>query len=295
MVVVDDDPDLRLARIVEGWGVPHSTAAPTWATGWSRPASRAAAVICVETNEIATLEIAMRVREARPDVRLVVQLANPSVGRALERVTGSGQRARRGRPGRPVVRRGLPGPVLPRDGPRRRAFTVVQVTVADDEGYHPTFRSHFGHLAPVAVVPGGRRRDGLLSRAATTPWSAGDRVAVLGTPDELDRSGVDVALATVDGALGAAAPAPAAGADGPDADQRQGPGLRRGRPGGPAVVATVVIHSATSPPGRTATWACCPRPTSPWRRWPRWASATTPSPPRARGCRSSGSSSSSSG
>ena len=70
---------------------PTSTAAPTSGTGWPRPGSTGpSAVICVETNELATLEIAMRVREARPDVRLVVQLANPSVGRALERVTGTG-------------------------------------------------------------------------------------------------------------------------------------------------------------------------------------------------------------
>ena len=41
---------------------------------------RALAVICTETDELATLEIALRVREARPDVRLVVQLANPRWG-----------------------------------------------------------------------------------------------------------------------------------------------------------------------------------------------------------------------
>ena len=91
VVVVDDDPDLRLSRIVEGWGVPHLHRSAHLGDGLVEAGLEgAAAVICVETNEIATLEIALRVRETRPDVRLVVQLANPSVGRALERVTGPG-------------------------------------------------------------------------------------------------------------------------------------------------------------------------------------------------------------
>ena len=91
VVVVDDDPDLRRARIIEGWGVTHIHRSAQLGDGLAEAGlDRASAVICVETNELATLEIAMRVREARPDVRLVVQLATPSVGRALERVLGTG-------------------------------------------------------------------------------------------------------------------------------------------------------------------------------------------------------------
>ena len=97
VVVVDDDPDLRLARVVEGWGVRHVHRSARMGDGLAEAGlAHALAVICVETNELVTLEIAMRVREERPDIRLVVQLANPSVGRALERVIGEGQRARRG-------------------------------------------------------------------------------------------------------------------------------------------------------------------------------------------------------
>ena len=114
VVVVDDDPDLRLARIVEGWGVTHVRRSARLGDGLAGAGlDRAQAVICVETDELATLEIAMRVREARPDVRLVVLLANPSVGRALERVLGAGHHPRRGRPGRAVVRGGLPAPAVP--------------------------------------------------------------------------------------------------------------------------------------------------------------------------------------
>ena len=75
----------------EGWGVTHIHRSAHLGDGLAEAGlDRALAVICAETNELVTLEIAMRVREARPDVRLVVQLANPSVGRALERVTGPG-------------------------------------------------------------------------------------------------------------------------------------------------------------------------------------------------------------
>ena len=80
MVVVDDDPDMRLARIVENWGVPHFHRSARLGAGLAEARlEKASAVICVETNELVTLEIAMRVREERPDIRLVVQLANRSL------------------------------------------------------------------------------------------------------------------------------------------------------------------------------------------------------------------------
>ena len=47
-------------------------------------------MVCVEVDEIHTLETALRIKEIRPDLPLVVQLANPSVAQALERVSGPG-------------------------------------------------------------------------------------------------------------------------------------------------------------------------------------------------------------
>jgi Trk K+ transport system NAD-binding subunit len=192
VVVVDDDPDLRLARIIEGWGVPHVHRSAQLGHGLAEAGiDRAAAVICVESNELATLEIAMRVREARPDVRLVVQLANPSVGRALERVLGAGTIL-------DVAALAAPSFVevclrqsihhLDLGGER---FAVVELEVGDDPGHHPTFRSHFGHLAPVAVVPadGGEI---VCCPGRDHTVVGGDRVAVLGTPDELGRAGIDL-------------------------------------------------------------------------------------------------------
>jgi hypothetical protein len=45
-------------------------------------------VVCAAGNDLHTLEIALRARELCPGVQLVAQLANPSVGQALRRVTG---------------------------------------------------------------------------------------------------------------------------------------------------------------------------------------------------------------
>ncbi len=192
VVVVDDDPDLRLARVIEGWGVTHLHRSAQLGDGLIEAGiDRASAVICVETNELATLEIAMRVREVRPDVRLVVQLANPSVGRALERVLGAGtilDVAALAAPSFVEVCLRRPSHQIDLGGER---FAVVEVEVAGDEGFNRTFRSHFGHLAPVAVVPaaGGEI---VCCPGRDHPVGTGDRVAVLGTPDELVRAGIDL-------------------------------------------------------------------------------------------------------
>ena len=195
VVVVDDDPDLRLARIVESWGVTHIQRSAHQGDGLVEAGlNTASAVVCTETSELATLEIAMRVREARPDVRLVVQLANESVGRALERVTGKGSVldvATLAAPSFVEACLGQPSHEIEVSGER---FAVVKLTVDADEGFNRTFRGHFGNLAPVAVIPadGGEMA---CCPGRDHPVAAGDRVAVFGTPDELERSGVDVARA----------------------------------------------------------------------------------------------------
>ena len=192
VVVVDDDPDLRLARIIQGWGVTHIHRNAQLGNGLVEAGlATASAVICVETNELATLEIAMRVREARPDVRLVVQLANPSVGRALERVLGAGtilDAAALAAPSFVEVCLRQTSHQLELGG---RQFAVVEVEVDEDKGFNRTFRSHFGTLAPVAVMPGDGG-DIACCPGRDHPVVAGDRVAVLGTPNELTRAGIDV-------------------------------------------------------------------------------------------------------
>jgi len=191
VVVVDDAPDPRLAQIVGGWGVELIRRSARIGDGLAEAGlERAQAVICVEPDELATLEIAMRVREARPYVRLVVLLANPSVGRALERVLGTGtilDPAALAAPSFVQVCLRRPSHRMELGGEQ---FAVAEVQVAEDESAGLTFRSRFGHLAPVAVIPadGG---DIVCCPGRDHPVAVGDRVAVLATPTQLDRAGID--------------------------------------------------------------------------------------------------------
>jgi len=194
VVVVDDDPDLRLARIVENWGVPHVHRSARLGVGLAEAGlDRASAVVCVESNELATLEIAMRVREERPDIRLVVLLANRSVGQALERVTGRGS---------VLDVAALAAPSFVEACLRRTSheieiagerFAVAQVALAEGGG---TFRSNFGNLVPVAVISEGEEMACCPGR--DHPLVAGDRVAVLGTPVELEQWGIAIGQAAGD-------------------------------------------------------------------------------------------------
>ena len=91
VVVIDDDAHPRLSRMLEHWGVTHLRRNAYLGDAFDlADLDGAIAVVCSEVDEIRTLETALRVRELRPDVRLVVQLSNPSVARALQRVTPDG-------------------------------------------------------------------------------------------------------------------------------------------------------------------------------------------------------------
>jgi Trk K+ transport system NAD-binding subunit len=192
VVVVDDAPEARLAAVVEGWGVTLIRRSARIGDGLAGAGlDRAQAVICVESDELATLEIAMRVREARPDVRLVVLMANPSVGRALERVLGTGtilDPAALAAPSFVEVCLHRASHRLELGG---EEFVVAEVTVGDDRTAGRTFRSRFGHLAPVAVVTadGGNVE---CCPGRDHPVAVGDRVTVLATDAELDRAGIDL-------------------------------------------------------------------------------------------------------
>ena len=182
VVVVDDEPDPRLVRVVEGWDVPYIVGSPRLGGVLEQAGlSAARAVVCAERTEVQTLETALLISELRPDIRVVVQLANAAVG--CGRVPGhrAGHRARRGRPGRPLHRRGLPG----------------QRLVPDRAGRHP-LHDRRGRGRAVRLPPGPLRGPGPGGRGpgrrcphrglpgpGPHGLTSGDRVTVLGTPDEL--------------------------------------------------------------------------------------------------------------
>jgi Trk K+ transport system NAD-binding subunit len=197
VVVVDDDQDLSLARVVQDWGVQHVSRSAHRGDGLLEAGLESAdAVVCAKADELETLETALRVREQRPDIRIAVQMANPLVGHALESVSGPGSVLDSATLAAPsfveaCVRR--PDHNLDLAGTR---FAVVSMEVdGSDRGEATTFRHRFGSLVPVAIIPG----DGgpiAPCPGRDHPVAPGDRVAVLGTVGELEEAGIDSRTAT---------------------------------------------------------------------------------------------------
>ena len=193
VVVLDDATGTMFDRQLATWGVAHVHANARVGDGLAEAGIEGAiAVVCVEVDDIHTLETALRVHELRPDIRIVVQLANPSVAGALGRVTG---------PGTVLDSASLAAPSFVEACLQRRVhdielegveFFVVQTDVPNVPERHETFRAHFGDLAPVAVMPA----DGsalVQCPGRDHPLKLGDRVAVLGTREDLQHYGVSVA------------------------------------------------------------------------------------------------------
>lgn len=205
VVVIDDDPDRRGARTVRAWGVPLLVADAANADALVRAGvDTASAVVCVESGDLRNLQIALLVRDRRPDVRLVTALTNAAVGRAVGDDAGPGTVLDVAALATPsVVEACLQSPVHELDVGGRRFLTAT--TEADRPG---TLRTLFGDLAPLAASAPGTVEartvepadDG--EGAATTlvcpgrdhRVATGDRVTLLGTETELAAAGVDTSV-----------------------------------------------------------------------------------------------------
>jgi Trk K+ transport system NAD-binding subunit len=182
-VVVDDDPDVRLHRLLRGWGVPHVTGSPRSADTLAEAGlAGAAAVICAQEDDLQTLETALLTRELRADVRVTVQLGNPAVGRALPAI-GIAVLDVAGLSAPAIVEACLRSPQeIVLAGQRFYAARTVAPRAA-------TLRELYGVLAPVAVLPadGG---DAVICPGRDHRVAAGDRLTLFGTPEELRAAGL---------------------------------------------------------------------------------------------------------
>ena len=217
-VVVDDNPAPALSRMVGAWGVPLVTG-PTRAeeTLMSAGLSGAIAVICAQDDDLAALETALLARRLRAEVRVVAQLTNPAVGRAVKQA------------GVAVLDvAGLSAPsvveVCLGEGVQEMSLSGMRFLAARTAAPSTaTLRELYGALAPVAVLPPAG--DVLVCPGRDTLVSAGDEVTLIGTPDELaaasvidhpervrrltatpGRTGADAASAGVLGVLGSGEP-----------------------------------------------------------------------------------------
>jgi Trk K+ transport system NAD-binding subunit len=177
-VVIDDNPAPALTRMIDAWGVALVTG-PTRAeeTLTAAGLDDAVAVICAQDDDLSALETALLVRRLRPEVRVVAQLTNPAVGRAMRQ---AGVRV--------LDVAGLSAPsvveVCLGEGVQELSLSGMRFLAARTTAPSAaTLRTLYGALAPVAVAP--RDGDVLICPGRDTPVSAGDEVTLIGTPDEL--------------------------------------------------------------------------------------------------------------
>ena len=177
-VVVDGNPAPALARMLAAWRVPLITGpARAEETLMSAGLAGAIAVICAQDDDLSALETALLARRLRAEVRVVAQLTNPAVGRAVKEA------------GVAVLDvAGLSAPsvveVCLGEGVQEMSLSGMRFLAARTTAPSAaTLRELYGALAPVAVVP----KDGevLVCPGRDTEVSAGDEVTLIGTPDEL--------------------------------------------------------------------------------------------------------------
>jgi Trk K+ transport system NAD-binding subunit len=187
VVVVDDRPDPRLVRVVRDWGITHLERDSRLAeTLEQAKLSDAAALICAESDDLHTLETALLARELRPELRVVVQMRNPAVGRAI------------GESGVAVLDvAGLSAPSLVEACLQTGSHPVEIggqsfLAVTTTAPFRGTLRSLYGDLTPVAVRRTliGDGEDLVVCPGRDQRVAVGDEVTVLGTPAELRAAGV---------------------------------------------------------------------------------------------------------
>jgi Trk K+ transport system NAD-binding subunit len=186
VVVLDDEPDERQALVLRGWGIPHLPRGSHHLTEplFDAGILGASAVVCAENTDLRTLETVLLIRDLRPEVRIVADLDNPAVARAVEEVLGSVGVLDVGALFAPSVVEVCLG---------RRArdillgdtlFVTAEVLAARDG----TLRELYGSLAPIGVVR--EAGDELIACPGRDQLvSAGDRVTLFGTHEELDEAG----------------------------------------------------------------------------------------------------------
>jgi Trk K+ transport system NAD-binding subunit len=182
-VVIDDNPPPALARAITAMDVTLITG-PTRSEETLKAAglAGAVAVICAQENDLSALETALLVRRLRADLRVIAQLTNPAVGRAVRE---AGVRV--------LDVAGLSAPsvveVCLDEGVQEMTLSGMRFLAARTTAPSTaTLRTLYGALAPIAVLP----PDGnvLIAPGRDTLVNAGDVVTLIGTPDELAAASV---------------------------------------------------------------------------------------------------------
>jgi Trk K+ transport system NAD-binding subunit len=144
----------------------------------------AESVICIESSDLRTLETVLLVHGLRPDIRVVAQLDNPAVARAVEEITGQAA---------VIDVASLFAPSVVEACVKRRAhdirigsthFVTVEVTAGRDA----TLRELYGSLVPLGVVTDSRLAP-VVCPGRDHRVAEGDRVTLLGTREDVHAQG----------------------------------------------------------------------------------------------------------
>ncbi|MGK2877951.1 MAG: NAD-binding protein [Solirubrobacterales bacterium] len=187
VVVLDDEPEASLVPTLASWNVPlmHRGQGPEELE--LAGLAGAHAVICAESSDLLTLQTALLVRDTREDVKVIVDIDNPAVGRAVEDVTGKGS---------VLDVAGLFAPSVISTCMGHDADTIdiggKQFVAATVRVEAPgTLRDKFGDLAPIGVA----REEGdelVIGPSRDLHVSSGDRACVIGTPEDLRAAQIDI-------------------------------------------------------------------------------------------------------
>lgn len=184
-VVVLDNPDARLAALLESWGAPQiANEGDPGALLRAAGLAGARAVVCTQASDLRNVEIALLVRDMREDIAVVVHLDNPTVGRAVEDATGAGS---------VLDVAGLFAPAVVDACIGRTAYDVMLgeerfVAAEVSVGVPGTLRSLFGDLAPVGIITA--EEELVVCPGRDHAVGVGDRVTVLGKPEDVESVGV---------------------------------------------------------------------------------------------------------
>ncbi|GAA1869271.1 hypothetical protein GCM10009836_57310 [Pseudonocardia ailaonensis] len=184
-VVVDagERPGAVAGHLLELWGVRRVPGRPRDALV-EAGIEQAAAVVVVPDDDLVATECALLARRLAPEVRLVVRVANPAVGRALAGVTGPNSVL-------DVAALAAPSVVEACLGRRPHPVELAGRTfvVATIDATRPgILRDLFGDLAPLAVTGAGQE----ICPGRDHEVAVGDRVTLIGTPEQFAGHPVDV-------------------------------------------------------------------------------------------------------
>jgi Trk K+ transport system NAD-binding subunit len=198
VTVLSEFADRAQLDVVAAWGVQtvvsHGSSAETLTAAGIQSAR---AVVCVVTSEIANLEISLVARELRADVRVVAQLGNQAIGRAVADRNGPGGIL-------DVAELAAPGIVeacLSRRIHEMEIGTATFLLARLPVDRPSTLRGLYGDLAPIAVLRPGAGN--LAASVVNCPGrdfhvEPGDIAAMLGTADDFAHQNVDLEREAVD-------------------------------------------------------------------------------------------------